>query len=109
LPFTLSRLGTVGFFCLYAGFNVVALIMIFFWVPETKQRTLEELDWVFAMKTSTFGKYQVTKFLPWFFKKYVLFQRHAELEPLYHFDQPEHDSHHETKGVKEGEHQNTSE
>ncbi|KAI0977302.1 sugar transporter-domain-containing protein [Xylaria arbuscula] len=82
-PFILSRLGTVGAFGLYAGFNVLAFFMIFFLVPETKQRTLEELDYVFAVPTSKFINYQVTKVVPWWFKRWVLFQRSAELEPLY--------------------------
>ncbi|KAK4152217.1 putative polyol transporter 1 [Chaetomidium leptoderma] len=86
-PFLLESLGTVGAFCLYAGFNVVALVMIFFWVPETKQRTLEELDYVFAVPTRQFAKYQLTVALPWFFKRWVLWQRNAELKPLYRFDQ----------------------
>lgn len=44
-PAILKSLGVLGAFCLYAGFNVVAFVMIFLWVPETKQRTLEELDY----------------------------------------------------------------
>lgn len=44
-PAILASLGVIGAFCLYAGFNVVAFVMIFLWVPETKQRTLEELDY----------------------------------------------------------------
>lgn len=32
-PFILASTGTIGAFCLYAGFNLVAFIMIFFWVP----------------------------------------------------------------------------
>ncbi|ROT38159.1 polyol transporter 5 [Sodiomyces alkalinus F11] len=87
-PFILRRLGTVGAFGLYAGFNFLALIMIFFCVPETKQRTLEELDYVFAVPTSRFARYQLTKALPWFFKRWVLFQRDAELEPLYTLNPP---------------------
>ena len=85
-PFLLNRLQTIGAFSLYAGFNVVALIMIFFWVPETMQRTLEELDWVFAVPTRTFAKYQLTVALPWWFKRYILFQRNATKKPLYHFE-----------------------
>lgn len=85
-PFILDRLQTVGAFGLYAGFNFVALIMIFFLVPETKQRTLEELDYVFAVPNGKFASYQVTKFAPWWFKRYALFQRNAVLEPLYHKD-----------------------
>ncbi|KAK2595268.1 hypothetical protein QQS21_006983 [Conoideocrella luteorostrata] len=85
-PFLLDRLDTVGAFILYAGFNVVAFIMIFFWVPETMQRTLEELDWVFAVPTRKFAKYQLFVALPWWFKRYLLFQRHATKEPLYQFE-----------------------
>ncbi|KAH8164555.1 hypothetical protein CIB48_g3693 [Xylaria polymorpha] len=78
--------GTVGAFGLYAGFNVLAFVMIFFLVPETKQRTLEELDYVFAVPTSKFASYQLTEALPWWFKRWVFFQRSAELRPLYQQD-----------------------
>ncbi|QPG94048.1 hypothetical protein C2857_004309 [Epichloe festucae Fl1] len=85
-PFLLERLDTLGAFSLYAGFNVVAFVMIFFWVPETMQRTLEELDWVFGVPTRKFAKYQLTVALPWWFKRYVFFRRNATKEPLYHFE-----------------------
>lgn len=60
--------------------------MIFLWVPETMQRTLEELDWVFAVPVRTFAWYQITETIPWWFKKYVFFQRNATRPPLYHFE-----------------------
>ncbi|KAI1329063.1 sugar transporter-domain-containing protein [Xylariaceae sp. FL0255] len=85
-PLILDALGVIGAFGLYAGFNVLAFIMIFFLLPETKQRTLEELDYVFAVPNHTFAKYQLTKAAPWWFKRYVFFQRSAKLEPLYHQD-----------------------
>lgn len=85
-PRLLRAFHPVGAFCFYAGLNVTALIMIFFWVPETKQRTLEELDYVFAVPTRTHMKYQLTKALPYWLKRYVLFQKGATLEPLYKFD-----------------------
>ncbi|ROW10764.1 hypothetical protein VPNG_05145 [Cytospora leucostoma] len=85
-PAILKSLGIVGACGLYAGFNVVAFIMIFLWVPETKQRTLEELDYVFAVPTRTFMRYQIKTWLPWWFKRYILFNKNAKLEPLYHFD-----------------------
>ncbi|KAL7624762.1 hypothetical protein AAE478_006334 [Parahypoxylon ruwenzoriense] len=87
-PKILVATGVFGAFCLYAGFNVTALIMIFLWMPETKQRTLEELDYVFAVPMSVFIKYNSTKVVPWWFKSKVLRQRNAvEPEPLYHFDE----------------------
>lgn len=85
-PAILASLGVIGAFCLYAGFNVVAFVMIFLWVPETKQRTLEELDYVFAVPTRTFMHYQIFTWLPWWFKRYILWNKNAVLEPLYHFD-----------------------
>lgn len=51
--------------------------------PETKQKTLEELDYVFAVPTSTFAKYQLTETLPYWFKRWILFRRNATLRPLY--------------------------
>ena len=63
--------------------------MIFLWVPETKQRTLEELDYIFAVPTRTHMHYQITKALPWFFNKYIM-RRDVVLEPLYKFDNNNH-------------------
>lgn len=70
----------------FSGLNVTALVMIFLTVPETKQRTLEELDYIFAVPVRKFIRYQCTQALPWWFKRWVLFQRNAELKPLYQID-----------------------
>lgn len=67
----------------FSGLNVTALIMIFLWVPETKQRTLEELDYIFGVPTIRFVRYQCTEALPWWFKRYILFRKDAQLRPLY--------------------------
>ena len=50
---------------------------------ETKQRTLEELDQIFSVPVDVFARYQLTEWLPWFFKRYVLFQKGTALRPLY--------------------------
>ncbi|KAJ7887878.1 hypothetical protein B0H14DRAFT_2694867 [Mycena olivaceomarginata] len=76
-------------FGFYAGLNIVAVIMIFFLLPETKQRTLEELDHVFAVPTSRHISYQWGTFLPYWIKKWILFKRDAYLEPLYNFEEVE--------------------
>lgn len=55
-------------------------------MPETKQRTLEELDYVFAVPTGKHMKYQLTESAPFFFKRYVAFNKNAQLKPLYTFD-----------------------
>lgn len=85
-PRILSEFTPTGAFGFYAGLNVVALVMIFFFVPETKQRTLEELDYVFAVPLRKFMGYQTHTWLPWFIKRYVFWNKGAQLKPLYHFD-----------------------
>ncbi|TQW00560.1 hypothetical protein V2A60_001635 [Cordyceps javanica] len=90
LPVMLGSLGVMGVFGFYAGLNVVALAMIFLWVPETKQRTLEELNYIFAVPTRVFMRYQVTKTLPWWFRRYLLRDKNAFLEPLYQLDLEDH-------------------
>jgi hypothetical protein len=50
---------------------------------ETKRLTLEELDQVFSVPTRVFAKYQLTKALPYFIKRWILFRRNTHLEPLY--------------------------
>ena len=63
--------------------------MIFLWVPETKQRTLEELDYIFAVPTRTHMRYQFEKALPYFINRWILRHKDAVLEPLYQFDAAE--------------------
>ncbi|KAJ5103628.1 hypothetical protein N7532_004157 [Penicillium argentinense] len=84
-PRMLWAMTPTGAFGFYAGLNVTALVMIFLFVPETKQRTLEELDYIFAVPTRVHMKYQVTKALPYWFKRYI-FRMNVELEPLYNLD-----------------------
>ncbi|KAJ5584774.1 uncharacterized protein N7459_004574 [Penicillium hispanicum] len=84
-PRMLYAMGSTGAFGFYAGLNITALVMIYLWVPETKQRTLEELDYIFAVPTRVHMEYQVSKVLPWWIKKYI-FRRNVTLEPLYKFD-----------------------
>ncbi|ATZ46760.1 hypothetical protein BCIN_02g01270 [Botrytis cinerea B05.10] len=88
LPRMLDIFTVAGTFGFYAGLNILSLCMIFLWVPETKQRTLEELNFVFAVPTRTHMHYQLTKALPWWIKRYVLQQKYATLEPLYNFEKP---------------------
>lgn len=75
--------GAMGF---YAGLNIIAFVMIFLWVPETKQRTLEELDYIFGVPTKKFIAHNTKVALPWWIQRWVFFNKNAKLEPLYHFD-----------------------
>jgi hypothetical protein len=44
---------------------------------------LEELSHVFGVPTWQHAGYQIDTYLPWFFKRYLLWNRAAELKPLY--------------------------
>jgi MFS family permease len=72
-PFLLERAGAIGAFGMYACLNVLAFVMIFLWVPETMQLSLEELDSVFNVPTRSFMKHQCGTVAPWFVKRYLLF------------------------------------
>ncbi|KAJ5104495.1 Major facilitator superfamily domain general substrate transporter [Penicillium alfredii] len=75
-----------GAFGFYAGLNLIALAMIFLFLPETKQRSLEELDYVFAVPTRTHVKYQITQVLPWWVKRYIFRRKDAVCPELYKFN-----------------------
>ncbi|KAJ9666756.1 hypothetical protein H2201_003160 [Coniosporium apollinis] len=70
----------------FAGMNVLAFILIFHFVPGTKQRTLEELDYIFAVPIRRFIAHQYRVELPWWFKRWVLFRKDASKKPLYTFE-----------------------
>jgi hypothetical protein len=86
LPRMLRAFNSVGVFGFYAGMNFLAFWMILLWLPETKQRTLEELDYVFAVPTRRHMKYQATEVTPHFFKKTLLRQKGLQEPTLYKFD-----------------------
>lgn len=89
-PWMLERFEVLGSFGFYAGLNAIAFIMILLWLPETKQRTLEELDYIFAVPTRVFMKYQLTQTVPWWFRRWVLMDKKAVLQPLYQLDLSDH-------------------
>ena len=51
-----------------------------------QQRTLEELDYIFAVPTRRFMSYQTGTWLPWFIKRYIFWKKDAELKALDTFD-----------------------
>ncbi|KAI3321109.1 hypothetical protein HD806DRAFT_546901 [Xylariaceae sp. AK1471] len=96
--------GTLG---LFAGLNLVAFVLVFLLVEETKRRSLEDLDSIFAVKKSRFTRYQVMEYLPWFFRYYVL-GRNIPRPELYldliwgnHKQQPT--NHNQADGVEDGD------
>ncbi|KFY97469.1 hypothetical protein V500_02047 [Pseudogymnoascus sp. VKM F-4518 (FW-2643)] len=56
-PSLLEAFGPTGAFCWYAAWNVVGFFGVLFLVPETKGKTLEELDVVFGVSSRSFALY----------------------------------------------------
>ena len=63
-PSMLHAMGPTGTFGFYAALNVLALIMIFLFMPETSQRELEELNDIFEKPAMDFARYQVRETIP---------------------------------------------
>lgn len=81
--------GTVGVFIFYACLNILTFMLVFAFVPETKQLSLEELDSVFAHPNREFVKYQLTQNVPYTVKKYILQQKGLKLpslDEIHHID-----------------------
>jgi hypothetical protein len=84
LSYSINRgLGDAGSLGLFAGLNVLAFILTFLLVEETKKRSLEDLDLIFAVPKLTFMRYQVATHLPWFFKYYFLRRKDLDKPSLY--------------------------
>lgn len=75
-----SKLGNGGSLGLFSGLNVVAFVLIFLLVEETKRRSLEDLDLIFAVSKKRFIQFQMSDMLPWFFKKWFLGRKEPEPE-----------------------------
>ncbi|OAL55009.1 MFS general substrate transporter [Pyrenochaeta sp. DS3sAY3a] len=79
-----SRTGESRLLGIFTGLNVVALTLIFFFVPETAGATLgvsetqglnyislEELNYIFNVKTAKHIRYQIGEIVPWAWKVFV--------------------------------------
>lgn len=64
---------STGAFCYYAAWNVVGFVAVLLLLPETKGRTLEELDMVFGVPTRVHARWGAKMFV-WFLRKKVLQQ-----------------------------------
>ncbi|KXJ89738.1 and other transporter-domain-containing protein [Microdochium bolleyi] len=68
---------------LFSGLCFVAFVLVFLLVEETKRRSLESLDQVFAVPKSKFVRFQVQQQLPWFVRRYVLRRKDLKKPSLY--------------------------
>ena len=87
-PSLLKAFKPQGAFAWYAVLNIIVFFGVLFFVPETKGKTLEELDQVFGVRSRDHAAYGLRQ-LPYFFKRYI-FRQDIEPEQLYEKDQVEH-------------------
>ncbi|POS71207.1 hypothetical protein DHEL01_v210402 [Diaporthe helianthi] len=92
-PMMMESFTPTGAFLWYAGWNVVGFVVAYFFLPETKGLTLEELDSVFAVRNRDHAQYYANK-APWYTKKYLLRRDVAPFPALYEVDDLPGDSHH---------------
>ncbi|KAK1720075.1 hypothetical protein BDP67DRAFT_541113 [Colletotrichum lupini] len=62
-----------GAFGWYGGWNIIGFFLVLLLVPETKEKTLEELDAVFSVPLRTFARYGLAQFF-YFWKRYIFRQ-----------------------------------
>lgn len=73
-----------GAFCWYAGWNIIGWWLVLLFMPETKGKTLEELDQVFSVSSQFHARYGLRQ-IPYFVKRYLL-RRDVKPEVLYERD-----------------------
>jgi MFS family permease len=88
-PSLLQAFTPTGAFCWYAGWNIIGFFGVLFFVPETKSKTLEELDQVFGIPTRIHAAWGMKQFI-YFFRRYFLFQN-VEAPKLLKDETVEHD------------------
>ncbi|ROW04408.1 hypothetical protein VSDG_00820 [Cytospora chrysosperma] len=69
-PSLLQAFKPQGAFSWYAGWNIVGFFLVLFFLPETKEKTLEELDSVFNVPLRVHAKYGLQQFY-YFFSHYI--------------------------------------
>ncbi|OBT51571.1 hypothetical protein VE04_08663 [Pseudogymnoascus sp. 24MN13] len=100
-PSLLEAFGPTGAFCWYAAWNVIGFFGVLMLVPETKGKTLEELDVVFGVKSRLFAKYGLQQFV--YFLKGGKLNKRAERpeEPVGEPDYDEKTFQNETERVQD--------
>lgn len=81
-PALVNAFTSQGAFAWYACWNFIGWGVCYFFLPETKGLSLEELDMVFSVPTRVHAKYYVDS-LPWYGKKYILRQDVPKRKELY--------------------------
>ncbi|KAJ4297671.1 hypothetical protein N0V90_005565 [Kalmusia sp. IMI 367209] len=80
-PSLLRAFKPQGAFGWYAAWNIIGWVLVLLFMPETKGKTLEELDQIFSVPTRVHAAYGLRQ-IPYFFNRYLL-RRKVQPEQLY--------------------------
>ncbi|KAF2430709.1 MFS general substrate transporter [Tothia fuscella] len=72
VPQITATWGEMKLIGLFAGLCTFAFCLIFVFVPETSNMTLEEINYIFGVPTGKHASYQLKKVLPYFVDHYFL-------------------------------------
>ncbi|KAF2265095.1 MFS general substrate transporter [Lojkania enalia] len=78
-PMVMHRIGATGSLSIFAGLNVVAFFLVYLFVPETRRRTLEELQYTFDLSTRWHVEYRAMYIRKHFVKN---FWKYATRKPV---------------------------
>lgn len=84
-PSLSSRFTTAGGFAWYGAWNVVGWWLILMFMPETKGKTLEELDQVFSVPTRFHARWGLRQ-IPYVIRRYLFRQKGLKPEVLYEME-----------------------
>lgn len=89
-PAMLNAFQPQGAFSWYGAWNIIGFFTVLFFVPETKERTLEELDSVFGVPLRSHMRYGAQQ-IPYFFKRYIFRQHDVAKPKVPHLEDVEYD------------------
>ncbi|KAH9899093.1 sugar transporter-domain-containing protein [Xylariomycetidae sp. FL2044] len=81
-PSIMSGLSLPGSLGLFSGLTLIATVLVFLLVEETKELSLESLDIIFGYPKTKFVRYHVREYLPWLYRRYILRVRPTPERPF---------------------------
>ncbi|KAF2183473.1 MFS general substrate transporter [Zopfia rhizophila CBS 207.26] len=80
-PFLFHEIGATGALSIFAALNVVAFFLVYLLVPETRRRTLEELQYTFDLSTWWHIEYRAVYIRNHFVKNFWKYATGKEVRP----------------------------
>ncbi|KAF4553576.1 Sugar (and other) transporter-like protein 62 [Elsinoe fawcettii] len=82
VPFLNTELTATGLLCLFAGLNILAFVLVWLFMYETKQAVLEEMNALFNVPTRAHVMYQWRVMVPWIWNTFIRRRDTGTPDPL---------------------------